>query len=300
VVVTARLSRDGVTGQGECVPYARYGETPQSVCAQLAAVEAMVNQADWPLLDCRSLLPAGAARNALDCALIDWRAKSGGMRAWEMLGLPAPAPVVTAFTLSLAPAKEMESAARAASDRPLLKIKLGTPGDLDRLDAVRQGAPESALIVDANEGWTMPGLEALLPALAAARVSLVEQPLPAGQDDDLVGFSSPVPLCADESVHASDSIAALADRYQMVNLKLDKSGGLTEALAAVRAAQGGGLEIMVGCMVGTSLAMAPALLLTPFARYADLDGPLLLAADRLTSLTYEGSTLLPPPATLWG
>ena len=300
VVVEARIEADGLTGRGECVPYPRYGESPGSVQAQLESVVPAIDTADLATLDARALLPAGAARHALDAALIDWQAKRAGLPAWRLLGLPEPKPVITAFTISLASPTDMEAAARAAADRPLLKIKLGTPDDMDRLRAVRQGAPEAALIVDANEGWRIGDLERLLPEIQALGVALIEQPLPAGEDDALRSLQSPVPICADESVHTAKDISALADRYAAVNIKLDKTGGLREAIDAVRQAQSARMDIMIGCMVGSSLAMAPAALLTSFARYVDLDGPLLLAADREPGLRYAGSLLHPLQPALWG
>jgi L-Ala-D/L-Glu epimerase len=299
-VVLATLTAQDVVGRGECVPYARYGESLDSVCAQLNSVTTALESADLLRLDARTLLPAGAARNALDCALLDWRAKKQKTSVTALLSLTPPPPVTTAYTISLGTPDEMRSSAAKAAQRPLLKIKLGTPDDINRLKAVRDGAPDSTLIVDANEGWSIADLERLLPILAAEKVALIEQPLPADADATLKGFGSPVPICADESMHSAKDVAALADRYQAINIKLDKCGGLTEALAAVRAAQAAHLKIMIGCMVGSSLAMAPAVLLTPFADYVDLDGPLLLATDRSPGLRYEGSMLYAPEPSLWG
>jgi L-Ala-D/L-Glu epimerase len=299
-VVLVTLATQNAIGWGECVPYARYGETISSVIAQLESVDVAVAAADLLTLDARSLLPAGAARNALDCALLDWRAKKLGTTVAASLGLNPPAPVTTAYTISLGTPADMRAAAAKAAARPLLKIKLGTPEDIDRLKAVRDGAPNATLIVDANEGWSIQDLDRLLPTLAAENVALIEQPLPADNDAALKDFASPIPLCADESMHSAKDVAALADRYSAINIKLDKTGGLTEALDAVRAAQAAHLKIMIGCMVGSSLAMAPAVLLTPFADFVDLDGPLLLATDREPSLRFEGSTLFPPEPSLWG
>ncbi len=294
-VVAARVTRDGVTGWGECVPYARYGETVEGVAQAIAALPG-----DTTREALQHLLPPGAARNAADCALWDWEAKRAGRRAWDLAGLPAPGPVVTAFTLSLAAPEAMEAAARANAHRPLLKIKLGTPDDMPRLEAVRRGAPRARLIVDANEGWTPEVYADLAPHLLRLGVALVEQPLPAGRDEALADMARPLPVCADESCHDRASLPALRDRYDMVNVKLDKTGGLTEALALRDEARRMSLKVMVGCMVGTSLAMAPAVLLAQGAEVADLDGPLLLAEDRPRPLLYDDAGVHPPEAELWG
>jgi L-alanine-DL-glutamate epimerase-like enolase superfamily enzyme len=254
-------------------------------------------------LDSRALqaaMPAGAARNALDCALLDLAAKSRGQRIWNLLGRPAPRPCTTAFTISLGSPEAMAAATAKAAHRPLLKIKLGGDGDGERIAAVRRSAPESELIVDANEAWNVHNLEQNLAECAELGVTLVEQPLPAGQDDALARIRRPLAVCADESVHDRASLEGLRERYDAVNIKLDKTGGLTEALAMADAAQALGFEIMVGCMVATSLSMAPAMLLTQQARFVDLDGPLLLARDRDDGLRYDGSTVYPPEAALWG
>ena len=294
-VVTLELSADGVTGRGECVPYRRYGETVEGVADLLSGLR-FDPRRDDPV----DLLPAGAARNALDCALWDWRARCAGRRVWEVMGLPAPGPVVTAFTLSLGEPAAMEAAARAAAHLPLLKVKLGTADDLPRIAAVRRGAPRARLIVDANEGWSAALYTELAPHLHRLRVELVEQPLPAGQDGALAGLPRPVPVCADESCHDRASLPALAGLYDMVNVKLDKAGGLTEALALARAARAQGFGVMVGCMVGTSLAMAPAVLVAQGADVADLDGSLLLAEDRAHPLVHDAAGLHPPEVALWG
>jgi len=299
VTVVAELTRDGHTGRGECVPYARYGETPE---ATLAAIEAM-----RPLLEqgldrhtLQSSMPPGAARNALDCALLDLEAKTNARRAWELLGCAAPIAATTAFTISLGAPEAMAEAATQAAARPLLKIKLGGDGDDARIAAVRRAAPDTELIVDANEAWTPDNLARNLAACADVGVTLVEQPLPAGQDDALARIARRVAVCADESVHDRRSLDGLRGRYDAINIKLDKTGGLTEALEMAQAAQALGFQIMVGCMVATSLSMAPATLLTPFARFVDLDGPLLLARDRDHGLRYDGSTVYPPDPALWG
>jgi L-alanine-DL-glutamate epimerase-like enolase superfamily enzyme len=299
VTVVAELSQGGHTGRGECVPYPRYGETPEAtLVAVLSLQEALRGGLDRQAL--QAALPPGAARNALDCALIDLEARVSGRRAWELLGRQAPRACTTAFTISLGTPEAMAAATAKAANRPLLKIKLGGDGDGDRIAAVRKEAPESELIVDANEAWTPGNLEQNLAACAAVGVTLVEQPLPAGQDAALARIRRPMAVCADESVHDRTSLESLRGRYDAINIKLDKTGGLTEALAMVDAAQALGFEIMVGCMVATSLSMAPAMLLTQQARFLDLDGPLLLAGDRDGGLRYDGSTVYPPDAALWG
>jgi L-alanine-DL-glutamate epimerase-like enolase superfamily enzyme len=297
VVVVAEVHDGSFTGRGECVPYARYGETPETTMATIEALDPALLRGGAPL---RTLLPAGAARNAVDCALIDLEAKREGRRAWQLLGQPNPQPCTTAYTLSLGTAAEMAKAAEMVAHRPLLKIKLGTEDDRERLRAIRAAAPQAELIVDANEGWRAHNLELMLEACAAAGVTLVEQPLPADDDAALATIQRPVAVCADESAHDRGSLSRLAGRYDAVNIKLDKTGGLTEALAMAEEARALGLDIMVGCMVGTSLAMAPGMLLAPRARYVDLDGPLLLQKDRPEGLIYDGSTIYPPDAALWG
>jgi L-alanine-DL-glutamate epimerase-like enolase superfamily enzyme len=299
VTVVAEVSRGGHAGRGECVPYPRYGETPEATLATLRAMREPLSAG----LDRRALqaaMPPGAARNALDCALLDLEAKTSGQRVWRLLGRPAPQPCITAYTISLGSPEAMAAATARAAHRPLLKIKLGGDGDGARIAAVRKAAPGSELIVDANEAWTADNLERNLGECAAAGVTLVEQPLPAGQDEALRRIRRPLAVCADESVHDRASLDGLRERYDAVNIKLDKTGGLTEALAMADAAQALGFQIMIGCMVATSLAMAPAMLLARAARFVDLDGPLLLARDREPSLRYDGSLVYPPDAALWG
>ena len=299
VTVVAELSLGEHTGRGECVPYPRYGETPEATLAALRSMQEPLSRG----LDRQALqaaIPAGAARNALDCALIDLDAKISGRRAWSLLGRPGPVACITAYTISLGSPEAMAAATAKAAHRPLLKIKLGGEGDGARIAAVRKAAPDSELIVDANEAWTPDNLEQNLGACAEAGVTLVEQPLAAGQDEALARIRRPLLVCADESVHDRKSLAGLRDRYDAVNIKLDKTGGLTEAMAMADAAQALGFEIMVGCMVATSLAMAPAMLLARQARFVDLDGPLLLARDREDGLRYDGSLVYPPEPTLWG
>jgi L-Ala-D/L-Glu epimerase len=299
VTVVAEISHGGHTGRGECVPYPRYGETPEATLAAVLAMQKVLRN-DLSRQTLQEALPAGAARNALDCALIDLEARARGERAWQLLGRPAPRACTTAFTISLGTPEAMAAATAKAANRPLLKIKLGGDGVARRIAAVRSQAPESELIVDANEAWTAANLERNLAACAAVGVTLVEQPLPAGRDQMLARIRRPMAVCADESVHDRASLEALRERYDAINIKLDKTGGLTEALALADAAQALGFEIMVGCMVGTSLSMAPAMLLTPQARFVDLDGPLLLAGDREHGLRYDGSTVYPPEPALWG
>ncbi|WP_315774091.1 MULTISPECIES: N-acetyl-D-Glu racemase DgcA [unclassified Bradyrhizobium] len=299
VTVIAEVRHGTIVGRGECVPYARYGETPEaSLSALLAMRDAIASGLDRNAL--QTAMPPGAARNALDCALLDLEAKRSGRRIWDLLGRRAPGPCVTAYTISLGTPDVMTKAAAKAAHRPLLKIKLGGDGDPARIAAVREAAPQSQLIVDANEAWTEANLESNLAACAAAGVTLVEQPLPAGNDEALANIARPLAVCADESVHDRNSLEALRGRYDAVNIKLDKTGGLTEALAMADAARSLGFDIMVGCMVATSLSMAPAMLLTPLARFVDLDGPLLLAEDCEHGLHYEDSLVYPPDQALWG
>ena len=303
-VVVAELSMtepDGrtVTGRGECVPYARYGE---SVGGIVEAIESLRDRLADGLdrLGLQHVLPAGAARNALDCAFWDLEAKRAGHRVWQLLGLSAPQPVTTAYSLSLDEPEAMGRAAADNAERPLLKLKLAGADDLARVEAVRENAPNARLIVDANEGWSLDDYVELAPKLARLGVVLIEQPLPAGRDAPLAGLPRPVPVCADESCHATESLAGIAGRYDAVNIKLDKTGGLTEALALKQAALAQGYQIMVGCMLATSLAMAPAVLIAQGAAFVDLDGPLLLKRDRPEGLRYQGSTLHPPEPALWG
>jgi L-alanine-DL-glutamate epimerase-like enolase superfamily enzyme len=299
VTVVAEVSRGGLTGRGECVPYPRYGETPEATLAALKAMREPLRQG-LERGRLQAAMPAGAARNALDCAWLDLEAKTRGVRAWDMLGRPAPRACITAYTISLGTPEAMAAATAKAAHRPLLKIKLGGDGDGERITAVRNAAPESELIVDANEAWTADNLEQNLAACAEYGVTLVEQPLPAGRDEALARIKRPLAVCADESVHDRATLEGLRERYDAVNIKLDKTGGLTEALAMADAARALGFEIMVGCMVATSLAMAPAMLLASQARFVDLDGPLLLKRDREDGLRYDGSLVYPPEAALWG
>lgn len=298
-VVTVTVERDGIRGCGESVPYARYGETVEGVIAEIMALEAaFTNGLDRKGLQTK--LPGGAARNALDCALWDWEAKNAGERASVMAGVPHIGPEITAYTLSLAEPDIMRAKAAEHAHRPLLKVKLGGEGDLDRLRAVREGAPKTDIIIDANEGWDAATYTDLAPVLVELGVKMVEQPMPANDDDVLATLDRVLPVCADESCHDRTSLPALTGKYDMVNIKLDKTGGLTEALALKREAEAAGFAIMIGCMVGSSLAMAPATLLAQGAAFTDLDGPLLLAEDRDTPLKFDDKGVHPPEPALWG
>ena len=297
-VVVVELRDGDRIARGECVPYARYGETIESVSVQIESVRDVVESGGRDEL--QTALAPGAARNALDCALWDLAAKQAGVRVWDLAGVAPPVPVTTAFTLGLDSPQAMGAAAGAARHRPLLKVKLDGEGDGERIVAIREAAPESELIVDANEGWSARQLEAHMALMNELGVAMIEQPLPAGDDAILAEVARPLRICADESCHDRASLEAIADRYDMINIKLDKTGGLSEALALVRKVKSCGLEIMVGCMLATSLAMAPALVIAGMAEFVDLDGPLLMAADREPGLRYEGSLLHPPSAELWG
>jgi L-alanine-DL-glutamate epimerase-like enolase superfamily enzyme len=299
VVVAVELSAGAHRGRGECVPYARYGETPEGVVAAIEAMRPALRR-DLNRTALQIAMPSGAARNALDCAFWDINAKQSGRRVHELVAIAAPTPRITAFTISLAAPAAMAEAAQRAASRPLLKVKLGGGDDVKRIAAVRRAAPNAELIVDANEGWTDDNLAQNLAACAEAGVTLVEQPLPEGRDAALAGIERPIPVCADESVYARASLDALTGKYDAINVKLDKTGGLTEALALVAEAERRGFAIMAGCMVATSLAMAPAMLVAQRASVVDLDGPLLLAKDRPDGLRYDGSLAYPPEPALWG
>ena len=298
-MVVASISDGTHTGRGEAVPYPRYGESVEGV---LADIEAMAPKVAEGLTReaLQEEMKAGAARNAIDLAMWDLEAKRTGTRVADMLGL-TPATVTTAYTIGLGEPEEMAEAARNAGDRPLLKIKLGRPmGDDKRIAAIREAVPDTTLIVDANEGWSENNILINMSACAAAKVALIEQPLPANRDGVLATISHPVPICADESVHTTKDFASLVNRYDAVNIKLDKTGGLTEAVKAIEEAKRLGLKVMVGCMVTTSLGIAPAMLIAPQADFADVDGPLMLMHDRDPGLVFEGSTVHPPSPDLWG
>lgn len=295
-VVVATVD-DGIhRGRGECVPYARYGETVESVVADIEAAHGAVDRAAL-----QTLLPAGAARNALDCAFWDLEAKRTGTPVAKLAGVTLTTmPQLTCYTLSLGAPADMAAAAKAASDKPLLKLKLGGSSDAERMRAVRQARPDARLVADANEAWTVADLAPLLAVAAEVGIELIEQPLPADDDEALRSTPHLVPLCADESAHTSAGLGRLAGCYDAVNIKLDKAGGLTEALAMARAARAQNFRIMAGCMLSTSLAMAPALLLGPYADWLDLDGPLLLATDREPRIQYQAGHILPASRALWG
>ncbi|HSK39772.1 MAG TPA: N-acetyl-D-Glu racemase DgcA, partial [Arenibaculum sp.] len=299
-VVVADITDGSVTGRGECVPYPRYGESIEQSMAEIAAMADAVS-AGMDRGELQRRMPPGAARNALDCAFWDLEAKLTGVPVWQAAELDGPpGPVVTAFTISVDTPEGMAAATRDAVGKPLLKVKLAGDGDLERMRAVREAAPGARLIADANEAWTVDHLHRFAPAYADLGVELIEQPFPAGDDDPLLGFRSPVPIGADESCHSREELEACKGKYRVLNLKLDKTGGLTEALELKRAALAAGFDLMVGCMVGSSLAMAPAMYVAQGVRFVDLDGPLLLAADREPGLRFDGATVHPPDPALWG
>ncbi|MFO7551847.1 MAG: N-acetyl-D-Glu racemase DgcA [Haliea sp.] len=298
-VVVVSIADGHSQGRGEACPTEHYGETLNGVVSLIGEAASRLSAGeDWDRV--HEEMPAGAARNAIDCAVWDWRAKASGRPVWQLLGMRAPRPVASVLTLSLDEPALMAERARAVSATGMLKLKLGAPGDADRVRAVRAAAPEQRLIVDVNEGWTLEELRRNLPVMAECGVEMLEQPLPAGQDEGLAEVEHLVPIGADESCHTSADLARLAPLYEVVNIKLDKTGGLTEAMRLVQGAQAHGLEIMIGCMLGTSLAMAPGVLVAQHARFVDLDAPLLIARDRMPGLEYCGDTILPPLPGLWG
>lgn len=298
-VVLVELADGPHRGRGECVPYGRYNETIAGSMAEIESLRGAL-EAGLDRRDLQGAMKAGAARNAVDCALWDLEAKQSDRSAAELAGLAPLQPVTTAYTLSLDTVDNMAAAAKANAQRPLLKLKLAGPGDLDRVAAVHAGAPKSRLIVDANEGWTPEAFAELVPRLVPLGVEMIEQPLPASADAALVDLARPIAVCADESCHGIETLPQLAGKYDAVNIKLDKTGGLTGALALAAAAEAQGFAVMIGCMVATSLAMAPALLVAQRARWVDLDGPLLLAKDRENGLQFEVSLVQPPRRELWG
>lgn len=298
-VLTVTLEEGNFRGRGECVPYARYGETIESVTAQIHSIEALIHEGP-SREELLSFLSSGAARNAVDCAMWDLEAKKACRRAWDLAGVAIKNPLITAYTIPLDDPEVMQSAALENAHRPLLKLKLAGPDDIQRLKMVRQAAPKSEIMVDANEGWTLDEFRGLLPMLEDLDVCAVEQPLPVDQDEALTELSTNIPIIADESCHDCESYERIKPYYDFINIKLDKTGGLTEALNLRARAIADGKKVMIGCMVGSSLAMAPAMLVTEGATIVDLDGPLLLAEDRDNPIQFHGSILSPPDAELWG
>ncbi|KLN59220.1 mandelate racemase [Kiloniella spongiae] len=298
VVLNVYIEEDGIRAQGECVPYPRYGESVESVTAQineiLPALEGGMTRAEL-----QSAMPAGAGRFAVDAALWDLEAKKTGKRAWEIAGIPME-PATTVYTLSLSDPETMEQDAKDNQDKPLLKLKLGGEGDLARVAAVRKGHPSARIVVDANEAWTRDVYEAIVPELVKLGVEMIEQPFPADDDDLLKELNRPITICADESCHDRASLPKLVGKYDMINIKLDKTGGLTEALAMKLEAEKLGFEIMTGCMLGSSLAMAPAMVVAQGSKVVDLDAPLLLAEDCEPGLVFTGVEIAPPEKALWG
>ena len=298
-VVVVEIHEGGFTGRGECVPYPRFNETVDGVKIEIEAFFPRLERGlDRAGLACA--MPAGAARNALDNALWDLEAKVTGLRVWEIAGIAAPEPSMTAETIGLGSVQEMATAAKRLSKAPLIKVKLDAELITERMQAIHDNAPNARLIIDPNEGWTFDQLKAVAPALVKMGVEMIEQPLPADDDEGLWEYDSPITLCADESCHTKDDLQSLVGKYQMVNIKLDKTGGLTEALELAKSAEILNLGVMIGCMVGTSLAMAPAMLLASVAEFVDLDGPLLLKKDRELGLKFENGLVHPPKAQLWG
>ncbi|WP_415232180.1 N-acetyl-D-Glu racemase DgcA [Psychromonas sp.] len=298
-VIVVELLQDKYVGRGECVPYARYGESIESVLAELAPLAVKIEEG-LTRQQMQSLLPAGAARNALDCAYWDLECKKYGQRIWQRLAVAMPKPLITAYTLSLDTPERMKQAAIENAYRPLLKLKLAGKGDVERVAAVREGAPDARIIVDANEGWNEALYLEIVPELVKLKVEMIEQPLPANNDSALKYLPRPITLCADESCHDRRSLPHIIGRYDMINIKMDKTGGLTEALALKEEAEKAGLKIMVGCMLATSLAMAPAFMVAQNVQVVDLDGPLLLAKDREECITFNGSQMNIYQDALWG
>jgi L-alanine-DL-glutamate epimerase-like enolase superfamily enzyme len=297
-VVVVTVTDGQHTGRGEGVPIARYNQTPTSVLAQIEAIKSEKNLDRHRI---QELLPAGAARNALDCASWDIEAKTSGKRVWELANIPTVPNVETSFTISLDTPEKMGAATKANANAPILKLKLGGDNvDLARVEAVREAAPATRLLIDANESWSPAHYREIVPALIGLKIELIEQPFPADADAVLETLDHPIPVCADESCHTSADLVRLTNRYEMINLKLDKTGGLTEALVLSDRAREAGFKLLIGCMVGTSLSMAPARVLASAADYVDLDGPLLLARDRDHGLTYENNRIGLPSRELWG
>ncbi|WP_417454402.1 N-acetyl-D-Glu racemase DgcA [Kiloniella sp.] len=298
VVLNVYIEEDGIKAQGECVPYPRYGESVESVTAQINEILPAL-EAGMTRTELQTAMPAGAGRFAVDAALWDLEAKKTGKRAWEIAGIPME-PATTVYTLSLSDPETMEQDARDNQDKPLLKLKLGGEGDLARVAAVRKGHPTARIVVDANEAWTKEVYNAIVPELVKLGVEMIEQPFPAGDDDLLKELDRPITICADESCHDRASLPKLVGKYDMINIKLDKTGGLTEALAMKLEAEKLGFEIMTGCMLGSSLAMAPAMVVAQGSKVVDLDAPLLLAEDCEPGLVFTGVEIAAPEKALWG
>jgi L-Ala-D/L-Glu epimerase len=297
--VAVQLDDGVVTGRGEASGVSYRGETVDTLLDQVSTITDDLRHG-LSRADLQKRLPAGGARSALDCALWDMEAKRAGRRAWELAGIRVAEPPITAFTLSLDAPEAMGKAAAAASQFPMLKIKLAGEGDLERVVCVREARPDARLIVDANQGWSERHLFEFIPQLAELGVELIEQPLPAGKDDVLARVQSPIPLCADESCQSTESLATLVGKYQFINIKLDKTGGLTEALRLAQSARESGFGLMVGCMAGSSLAMAPAAIVGQLCQFVDLDGPLHLKSDVAHPIRYERGRVFLPAAQLWG
>ena len=294
-VVSVKVSKDGFTGYGECVPYKRYNETVKSVIDQITNLNQVNNR-----YELEQNLPPGAARNALDCAFWDLEAKLNNTSVADLINLII-SPVITSFTLSLDTSEKMGQEAQLNSHLPILKIKLGGGNeDLERIKSVRKFAPQSDIIVDANEGWSLDEYNYLIPHFVEAKIKMIEQPFPSQNDGELKNINRPIPICADESCHDTSSLEKCIGKYDVINIKLDKTGGLTEALKLKKNAELHNFDIMVGCMVGSSLSMAPALYVAQNVKWVDLDGPLLLSEDRKNPLKYSNSKIHPPLKDLWG
>ncbi len=298
-VVVVEISENGVIGRGECRPYQRYGETIEKTITQILSIREKLEQG----LSREQLqleLPPSAARNAIDCALWDLEAKQSGRTVWQLAGLPEPGPVVTAYTISVADQQKMVEDAKKNAHRPILKVKVSNQAVVETLKAIRMACPHAKLLIDANEAWSLEDYQRITPQLKELDIAMIEQPLLAGKDESLSSLPHPVPLCADESCHDSNTLEKLQGHYEIINIKLDKTGGLTEAIKTAKKAKELGFEIMIGCMLSTSLSIAPAFLLSGYASFLDLDGPILLAEDRPSGLKFEGSNIFPPDRNFWG
>ncbi len=298
-VVKVIIENGETRGTGECVPYARYNETIESVVEQIESLRTAIESGITREI-LQKMLPAGAGRNAIDCALWDLDAKRLSKPVWQLAGIARPVDVLTAYTISLGAPEKMAADTVKATERSVLKIKLGGDGDTERMLAVREAAPTAKLILDANESWDEKTFPSFMKTANEIKADLIEQPLPSSNDGVLESIERLIPVCADESLHTRAELSQLRKRYDCINIKLDKSGGLTEALLLKKEAEAAGFMIMIGCMVSTSLSMAPAMLLAQGAQFVDLDGPLLLTKDRSPAINYDGSTIFPPEPELWG